>query len=226
MDAQLEPPDPAAEAFEGLAAEVRRVREVVEGLPAALEPVDNTDYAPTLGVIAKSLAAIEQHPALRLTPQGFADQVRQAGAAAQEQGRRELAGVAQRVDAAARAMEGLLAGERTGREQNRWLAIMTGSGVVVGIVLWVAFSGLIARALPAKWNVPEQMAAATLRLDPWNAGERLLQSADPAAWNELAAGASLEHENRARLAACQAASVRAGKPKSCQIILSASAVTK
>ena len=221
MDAQLEAPDAAAEAFNALAAEVRRVREVVEGLPATLEPAYNRDYAPTLGAIAKSLAAIEQHPSLRLTPQAFVDQARQASAATQEQGRRDLAGATQRVDAAAREMERLVAGERNGQEQNRWLAIMTGAGVAAGIAVWVALSGPIARALPVAWHVPESMAAATLRMDRWEAGGRLMQSADRKAWNDVIAGADLERANRTRLSACRAIPARSEKRKMCQIVVSA-----
>ena len=55
---------------------------------------------------------------------------------------------------------------------------MAAAGVVFGIVFWVSLSGPIARALPASWLVPERMAAASLRLDRYDAGLRLIQS-DP-----------------------------------------------
>jgi hypothetical protein len=67
--------DPA-QAFEDLRAEVSELRRAVEALPGAWEESQPPDYTPSLGTIAKGLAAvdsrlagIEKHPALRLTPE-------------------------------------------------------------------------------------------------------------------------------------------------------------
>ena len=205
--------DPAA-AFEALRAEVAQVRAVLEGR-LTIAP----DYSPTLAAIAQSLAAMEAHPALRLTPEALASQVRQASEAAQQQGRRELANAVQRVDAAGTDLERLAMRQRTGHEQVRQVAIMTGVGAVVGVIVWVCFSGPIARALPAGWSVPEKMAAATLRLDRWKAGMQLLRTADPALWNDLAEGSQLEQDNAAALEGCRKAVLKAGKPQPCLITL-------
>ena len=177
------------------------------------------DYAPTLAAIAQSLAAMEAHPSLRLTQDALASQVRQASEAAQQQGRRELANAVQRVDAAGAELERLAERQRTGREQVRQVAIMTAVGAVAGVIVWVCFSGPIARALPAGWSVPERMAAATLRLDRWGAGARLMQSDNPAAWAQVAEGAKLERGNRAALKDCWRAAIRTGKPQPCNITL-------
>lgn len=203
--------DPAA-AFEALRAEVAEVRAALDGLASA-----GPDYSPTLAAIAKSLAAIEAHPALRSTPEAFADQVRQASEALQQQGRRELASAAQRVDAAGAELERLAERQRTGREQVRQVAIMTAVGAVAGVIVWVCFSGPIARALPASWSVPERMAAATLRLDRWEAGARLMRSADPGSWNGLAAASSLWRENATALEDCTKQAARSGKPQQCAV---------
>ena len=66
-----------------LRAEVAQLRTALEGLPTTAP-----DCSPTLAAIAQSLAAMEAHPALRLTPDALASQVRQASEAAQQQGRR------------------------------------------------------------------------------------------------------------------------------------------
>ena len=137
--------------------------------------------------------------ALRLTPQDLGAQTRQAVDAAQQQGRRELSNAVQLVNAAATEMQGLVQGERAGRDQDRWLAIAGGTGLVVGMILWACFSGPVARALPASWSVPEKMAAATLHLDRWDAGARLMQSASPPGWAQMVAGVDLEQANTAAL---------------------------
>jgi hypothetical protein len=76
----------------------------------------------------------------------LASQVRQASEAAQQQqGRRELVNAVQRVDAAGAELERLAERQRTGREQVRQVAIMTVVGTVAGVIVWVCFSGPIAR---------------------------------------------------------------------------------
>jgi hypothetical protein len=203
--------DPAA-AFEALRSEVAALRASLDGDGRAVP-----DYAPTLGKMAASLAKIEAHPALQLTPESFAYQVRQARDAAQQQGSRDMRAAIQRVDAAGAGLERLAERQRTGRDQLRQVAIMTAVGAVAGIIVWVGFSGPIARALPAGWSVPERMAAATLRLDRWEAGARLMQSASPAGWAQVTEGAKLERENRPALEDCWRAATRTGKAQRCAV---------
>lgn len=210
--------DPAA-AFEALRAEVAALRAGLEQGRDGQVP----DYALTLGKIAATLAAIEAHPALELTPEAFAYQVHRAREAAQQQGGRELANAVQRVDAAGAELERLAGRHRTGREQARQVAVMTAVGAVAGVVLWVCFSGPIARAMPASWSVPERMAAATLRLDQWNAGVQLMRTADPASWNGLTAASSLWRGNADALEACARSTARTGKAQRCTVVITPNA---
>lgn len=108
----------------------------------------------------------------------------------------------QRVDAAGAGLERLAERQRTGREQVRQVAIMTAVGAVAGVIVWVCLSGPVARALPAGWSVPEKMAAATLRLDRWEAGGRLMETANPQGWAQLVEGAKLERDNLTALKGC------------------------
>ena len=77
----------------------------------------------------------------------------------------------------------------------------------------------IARALPAGWSVPERMAAATLRLDRWEAGARLMQSANPQGWARVSEASELVQANRAALGDCRKAAVRDGKAQRCTLVL-------
>ena len=206
--------DPAA-AFEALRAEVAALRASVERRGDRAAP----DYAPTLGQIADTLAKIEGHPALQSTPDGFASLIRQAGEAAQQQAGRTLNSAAQQVRGAADELQHLLGGQRTVRQQDKWLAIMTGVGAVAGMVLWVVVSGPVARALPTGWAVPETMAAATLHLDRWQAGEQVMASQDPAQWKADVEAIALVKANLEPLAACQRQAVRMGKAQRCVVTL-------
>ena len=169
--------------------------------------------------MAATLAKIEAHPALQLTPEAFAYQVRQARDAAQQQGSRDMSAAIQRVDGAAAELARLAVQQRAGREQNRWLAIVAGIGAVFGVVVWVGFSGPIARALPAGWSVPERMAAATLRLDRWDAGARLMQNANPQSWARLVDASALAHENGDVLEKCREVASKSGRPQHCVLML-------
>ena len=206
--------DPAA-AFVALRAEVAALRASLGEGAGRVAP----DYAPTLGKMAASLAKIEAHPALQLTPDAFASQVRQARDAAQQQGSRDLSAAVQRVDGAAAELARLAVQQRAGREQNRWLAIVAGIGAVFGVVIWVGFSGPIARALPAGWSVPEWMAAATLRLDRWDAGARLMQNANGQSWARLVDASELARDNSDVLEKCRDAASKSGRPQRCVLTL-------
>jgi len=203
----------SAAAFEALRAEVAALRAGMERGGDRAAP----DYAPTLGQIADTLAKIEGHPALQSTPDGFAYLIRQAGEAAQQQAGRELNNGIQQVRGAADQLQHLLGGQRTVRQQDKWLAIMAGVGALAGIVLWLVMSGPIARALPAGWAVPEQMAAATLHLDRWEAGEQMMASQDPAQWQANVDAIALVKVNLEPLAACRRQAVRVGKAQRCLV---------
>ena len=181
--------DPAA-AFEALRAEVAALRASLGAGDGRTAP----DYAPTLGKMAATLAKIEAHPALQLTPEAFAYQVRQARDAAQQRAGRDMSAAIQRMDAAGAGLERLAERQRTGRDQVRQVAIMTAVGAVAGVIVWVGLSGPIARALPMAWGVPERMAAATLRLDRWEAGARLMENANPQEWARMVAASQASDE--------------------------------
>ena len=217
--AQDEPDDAAAEAFEALRAEIIQLRAGVESLASALQGQVSPDYAPTLGAIAKSLAAIEGHPALQIAPETFAHRLRAASELSAQQSHRDLANAVQRVITAGADLERLAVGWRSGRDQARQVATMTAVGAVAGVAAWLCLSGPVARALPAGWNVPERMAAATLHLDRWEAGGRLMSSASPESWAALAAASDLVHQNKRTLERCHTAAEKAGRAQRCSLIV-------
>lgn len=203
-------PDEAAAAFEALRHEVYELRRFV-----ALSEQQRPDYAPTLGAVAASLAKIEAHPALQLTPQAHAQQLRATQESAQRQGEHALASAAGRVSTAAGELSWMVEQARTADRQNVRLLQVGGGSLVLGAALWAALSGPIARTLPASWAVPEQMAAATLALDRWRAGERLMQSENPTSWRDVVNAAELAKANAPTLDACKAAAAKTGKSQRC-----------
>src|SRR3546814_16812532 len=92
----------------------------------------------------------------------------------------------------------VLLGRASARGQHdRWL-FWIGLGVgVVWIWLYALLAGLIARAVPDSWQLPERMSTRALA-EPtlWDAGTHLMQRASPASWEGIVAAANLARDNR------------------------------
>ncbi len=210
-----EPDDAAAEAFEALRAEVAQLRERVEALPTE----GAQDYTPTLGVIAKSLATIEAHPALRLTPQAHASEMKSAMEALRHRTDDDIQRALNSIGRASSDISRFAGELRSRHQQRQWLIRAGAVGMVAGALIWVLVSGPIARALPARWNVPEKLAAATLRLDRGQAGVRLMQTANPQGWARVVEVSELERENHAVLDDCRKMAVRTGRARRCIVTI-------
>jgi hypothetical protein len=148
-------PNAAEQAFEALRAEVVAIRQAMKSFPDVIKksrPVDTTE---TLGKIALQLetighfmAAIEEHPGIRLTPAQYTQAMAAAGDGLMHKAVRELDSakadaVAERRELA--AMIGTMNGQR---RQLEWL-LGTGFGA---LVLGVLMSPVFVRLLPFGWD--------------------------------------------------------------------------
>jgi hypothetical protein len=213
----------ASVAFEALRAEVALMRAAV-GTLAARAPAEPPDYAPTLGAMHKTLKAIcealktiGEHPALNIPPQTYASEVKAAAGEARRGIESDLRAMMDTVRRASDQISQFPSRVRTRGEQRAALAYAAGVGAAAGVVLWAGLSAPIARALPQSWQVPEKMAAATLHLDRWAAGSRLMQAADPRAWDNLVAASQVWRDNAKGMEACASAAAKAAKPQACKV---------
>ena len=182
MDSQFPQPDPTddpATAFAALRGEVSLLRRAVEGLTA--ERQDAPDYTATLDATANRLAeigtfmrTIAERPAMKLTPDRFAAEIVQASAKARAGDRDNLDRASAALKGSITSIDGVVEKAWTAERQNRWLVGAVVAGMVAGMILWSVLPGEIARALPARWNVPEKMAARLMRMDMGEAGEHLI----------------------------------------------------
>lgn len=203
--------DAAAEAFEELRAEVTLLRRAVERLAAErAELPQPKDYDETLGRIAKAINklaermdVLAERPGISITPEGIARQIAAAGSTIRAEDQRMIASAGKSLEDATRALHGYVVSARRGHEQNRWLVWMAIGGVVLGMILWAAFAGAVARAVPEGWLWPERMAVRTLRLDTWTASRRLAAVSRPDTWNTMVAGAVIVQDNREAIERCR-----------------------
>ncbi|MCM3681746.1 DUF6118 family protein [Sphingomonas paucimobilis] len=222
----------AAEAFEAMCVELALLRRAVEGLAAERGAIDFPDYTETLGRMQKGVDAtadriaaindvIARSPALAMTPEQMAQRIAAAGSAAR---REDQAALAKAGEDKARAMAELraIAGSAWTRadQRNRQLWFGLG-GVTAGILAWAILPGLVAREIaPASWQWPERMAARTLDMPRWEAGQRMMQSASPTAFSAIVAGNRIVTANREAIEGCKKAAVKAGETVRCTIRVS------
>lgn len=219
MGDQQEPQD-AAEAFEQLRREVAELGVQIERLPTRMRG-KGPDYSETFAAILGGIRKMETHPAMQLTPERFNSQAKEAAEALRRVIEPDLRHAVAAVDHASRDVA-RFAGELRSREAQRNAVVYAGAGgLVAGMVLWAILAGPVARALPQSWHVPEKMAAATLHLDRWEAGSRLMQSTDPDSWKTVVAGAQLWRDNRPTLDACIKAAEKMQKPDTCKVVVRA-----
>lgn len=217
--------DEAARAFDELRGEVGLLRRAVERLAA--ERADDShgpDYSETLGVIAANITATAQavdvlakSPALSLPPEEIGRQITAAGFDARREDHRLFATAKQGMDEAAARLGRQLRSHTEAGEQRRRLWQVGSLSVAAGMILWATLAGPIARSMPASWLSPERMAARSLRMPMWEAGQRLMRAGNAAAFAGVLAADRLASANRDTLTACRRQAARTGKAARCVI---------
>ncbi len=212
----------AEEAFEALRAQVALLHKAVEGMAA--DARGTVDYSPTLGAMAESLGKIEEKlnsPALSETPEFWAGRQAQAVASARRDAQDDLKKAQAALLQATKAIEGTAATHQTVHEHRKALVTVGASALVVGIGLYALLAGPIARRLPESWQAPERMAAATLGLDRWEAGSRLMHAVNPESWANIVIISKVAETNQEALQACIRDAKNAGKDVPCRITVAA-----
>ncbi len=212
----------AERAFRALTAEVGGARQAIGALQEAWErrpPVDTTE---TLGVIvsrldtvAQSLALIEKHPALKLTPDQHARAVVLAGEGLLREAEQKFDGAARDFTFAQRELVEVVGTIRERHQQWQWLAWTALGAFFLGLLI----SPMFARVLPFGWD--GQIAAFIMNADRWDAGSALMKAQSPEAWNVLIAAGKLTAGNSAALGVCREAAAKTKKEQRCSIVVPA-----
>jgi hypothetical protein len=84
-------------------------------------------------------------------------------------------------------------------------------------MVWAILPGPIARALPTSWHLPERMATRTLGGNMWSGGERLLQVADSARWQDILTGSRIMQDNQEKIEECRKATAASNNKARCLI---------
>jgi len=219
--------DPATEAFARLEGEMAMVRHTVQNMARERADIVIPDYSATLGQMAgqlaqvsKTLGTIGNKPAIELTPEDIAVQIKRVSldmlhdsSDLFRQGRKDL-------DNATSRLAAITGRVRTEDEQKRQTWRFAGIGLAAGMLLWSILPGTIARAMPESWHWPERMARKAVG-EPTivNAGIRLIRSQNPAAWEELAAAQRILSVNGDDLGRCIEKARKAERAINCTIVV-------
>lgn len=217
--------DEAQEAFDLLRGEVTLLRRVVEGLladPVKIPPEVSRQLraqSAKLARLAEETKRLAESPALEVTPGVFAELVRRVANTATE--RFEAPWNKTLGDLKGVAAEFARYGERARSqdEQRGQLAWAVSGGAVTALAAWIALSGPIARALPERWSVAEHMAAATLDLNRWEAGQRLMGTSNQEAWKRWVWAFDLYAVNETAITRCAKRSGSKGAARRCEVEL-------
>ncbi|WP_417322315.1 DUF6118 family protein [Erythrobacter aureus] len=220
--------DPATEAFSRLEGEMAMVRHTVQNMARERSDIVIPDYTATLGQMAdqvaqvsKTLTAIGSKPAIELTPEDIAVQIKRASldmlhdsSDLFRHGRKDL-------DLATGRLAAIVGRVRTEAEQKRQTWRFAGMGLGAGILFWSILPGTIARAMPESWHWPERMARKAVG-EPTivEAGIRLIRTQNPEAWEDLAAAQRLLSENREALERCSEQAKKRESQVSCPVKVS------
>ena len=102
---------------------------------------------------------------MRLSPAALTAEIVKAGIAARTEDARAITETRDALHRAIGRVDGIVERGQAADAQVRrrgWSAV---AGAVAGMLVWAVLPGMVARALPARWHVPEWMAARTLRVD-------------------------------------------------------------
>ena len=206
--------DPAA-AFDALRAEVRVLRQDIAKVLGELKATQAPDVTPTLKAMVANLDAISVHPAMKLTPKGFAEQINVA-AETEAQAYRTATLYLNRAVSTVNDLQAHHAQERSRIEGSAGRRIIV---ILAVMVCTVAAQEIILRTAPADWGWREGWASHFVGHSPWDSGLRLMEfenakSLDKMLENDIAVGDQADVIQR-----CQSLANSSKKAQRCMIVV-------
>ena len=217
--------DPATEAFARLEGEMAMVRHTVQNMARERADIVIPDYTATLSEMAsqlehvsKTLSTIGNKPAIELTPEDIAVQIKHASLDMLRDASDLFRHGRKVLDLATGRLAAIVGRVRTEAEQKRQNWRFAGMGLAAGILLWSILPGTIARAMPESWHWPERMARKAVG-EPTilEAGIHLIRSQNPEAWEELVDAQRILSANREALERCMEEARKAKRAVNCTI---------
>jgi hypothetical protein len=157
------------------------------------------DYSATLAQITEALKAtlasaarIEKSPAVRLSPDAMSAEIIKAGETARSADAQLIHNASDALSRGCGQIDLMIGRGQAVRRRWHERAWIAAGGVLAGIILWSFLPGTVARAMPEDYALPQRLAARMIGTDLWNAGEVMMNSADPVRWRKIVTAAAQE----------------------------------
>lgn len=212
------PMDPATRAFTELKGELALLRRAIEHVAAEKADIEIPDYSNTLAKLAKAVIAIENAPALQMTPEEFQNRFEVAAALARREDQAAIAELKRELAETRRDLRATIGTAAAIDQQERARWRWAGGGFAAGCLFMAILPGFAAHLAPTGWHWPEHLAARTVR-EPtlWEAGTRIMRADSPRAWQSIADAAELRRDNHEAIDACEQQAAKAKQPVRCTI---------
>ena len=221
-----DPRDPATRAFDALRDELMNVRLSVESLNLNIQQSRPYDYRKTLGQILRTqesveneLAAIKSHPAIRLTPDGFAQQLETAKNELLKVDQQNLRALLDVLKHNCKMMKDYM----ESANEAAWQRLhISGAAVLffcIGVVFSIYIVSFIANLAPQSWQAPERIASNILGETMRNAGIRLIKTNNPSEWDTINYGKDFMHKYYDAIEKCKKEATETKKEVKCTIVL-------
>ena len=171
----------------------------------------------TSAATAASLKALAAMPALRLTAQDWGREIAAASEQARRADQQALTQARDTLQQAARDMTAKLTSAKSADKQRQWLLGTWTGGFFAGMILLAIGIGPVVRAMPESWHWPERMTADIVGMGQEAAGARLIESAAPNQWHDMAFGYRVVSDNRDAIAQCKKVSTNKRASVRCAI---------
>jgi hypothetical protein len=156
---------------------------------------------------------------MALTPEAMAREIANAGKTARTADQVALAKAIELHGDAVQSLHQIIGNAHSKADQKYLQRVWGIGGAVAGALLGVFLPGMIARGLPASWQLPESIAVSVMG-EPgmWAAGQRLMRGAgNQKMWEATAAAIDMRRENSTVIGECEQTAATTGKPVKCTI---------
>lgn len=221
-----DPRDPATRAFDALRNELIEVRQSVESLNTSIQQGRPYDYRKSIGQILRTqeeieieLKGIKSHPAIKLTPEGFAHQLKEVKSELIKEDKRDLRILIDALTHNCLVMKGYVESANEAARQKLIIAGVAFLFFFIGTIFSITTISALADLFPNSWQAPERIASNILGATMRNAGIRLIQTNNPSEWDQINYGRDFIHKYYDTIEKCNKELVATKKEVKCFIFM-------